>query len=264
MDVVNQHNVWVLGMVAGCGTIGSFIIAFIVNRDKLWDFVKKYWLLVPAMLALGGLWAFYEFGGFGWIANLWHGFAKWMSSGVPMWFVLALVGALMGIQFLIRTIRKQRKAMQGLRPRREAYSPIEPKAQVPASAPEAPATPELSKEDFRVEHYLEDLIDGVWWIWSYSGNTVNVPKPLCPNRHCQCDLFFREDYDRPRYNANIYTLPPPPVSLHCPRCNFKQDFDNDEPHVLNGVSQEILSRIRTGRFRGILYSRAKNQQAGNN
>ena len=171
-----------------------------------------------------------------------------------MWFALAIVGILIGIQFIFRLISRQRKTMQELRPRHKFYNPIEPKA----PAPEAPAKPELFKENLRVEDYREDLIDGVWWQWSYSGNTVNVPKPICPNQNCKCDLFFREDYTRQPYNPNIYHLPPVPVSLHCLRCGFNQDFNKDESHVLNGVSQEILSRIRTERFRDILYNRSVN------
>ena len=64
-------------------------------------------------------------------------------------------------------------------------------------------------------------------------------------------------------NPNIH-IGRPPVSVNCPRCSFKMDFDKVEGQVLHEVTQEILSRIRTDRFRAILHERAINQQSGRN
>jgi hypothetical protein len=241
MDIVNQHNVWVFGIVAGCGTIGSCIIAFIVNRDKLWEFAQKYWWLISLPFVFLGAWSIYVFVVLGWV---WHGLVNIVTVGIPIWVILAAVCVVIGVWFVWSWIAKQVNAEIAGQPRQS------------------------SPEYYREEDYIEDLIDGVRWHWNYiSGSTsitVGIPKPTCPNSNCQCDLSFREDWNRVYDSPNIARMGRPPVSLHCPRCGFKMDYDQPERGVLHAVSQEILSRLRTKRFREILHNRAMNKRASDN
>jgi hypothetical protein len=237
MNIVNQHTVWVVGLVANGATILSCAIAFIVNREKLLAFAKKYWWLISLPFVLLGLWSFYEFGVLGWT---WHKLTNIATVGIPIWAILVAVLTIILIGFAWRWISERLKVKVGAQSR------------------------PLSPDDFRVEDYEDDTIDGVLWHWTYSGHTVNPPKPLCPNQNCQCDLSFREDWMRVADGPNVARIGAPPVTLHCPRCYFRMDFSKTAQNVLYDVTQEILSRIRTGRFRDILYNRAVNQELSQN
>jgi hypothetical protein len=232
MEIINQQNAWIASMIsAGVGTC-SLLVAAIVNRQKISEFFKTYFWLVLSLFFVAGAWSFYQFGGLAYVVRLWRRIEQWLSKGVPIWAILLSLCCLILLWKLGRFIAKFFKNIDDQQPRKP-----------------------LSPDDIRVEDYTEDLIDGVWWHWTYSGNTVKVPKPICPNQECQCDLFFREDWMRLNTGPNVARIGEPPVSLHCPRCNFRRDFDNVEGRVLHDVTQEILSQIRTDRFRVRLYNR---------
>jgi hypothetical protein len=245
---INQHTVWVAAMISAAAGCLSLLIALIVNREKLAEFFYKYWGVVLVAFAVAGGWSFYDFGGLMYLANLRHRFTEWMSKDIPIWSVFIVIAVFLGFRWVWRKVAKRPE------PNNNAPTPNNPP--VPPS--------QLSPEDFLVEHYTEDLIDGVWWQWTYSGHTVEVPRPICPNKDCQCDLVFRQDWNRIYDAPNIAHIGAPPVTLHCPRCPFKMDFNKTENQVLHDVMQEILSQIRTNRFRGRLYNRAKNQQSEHN
>jgi hypothetical protein len=248
MNWINQQTVWIFGLVAGTATIGSFIIAFIVNREKLWDFLRKYWFFIVGFFALVGLFCLCQFSI---VSSAVHGLLKWMGFSVAIWAGFVAVAIVAVCWWIYRNITVTRIPDERIQRKPEGE---------PAQVTVPKANPKLSPANFGVRDYVEDSIDGVWWHWTYSGNTVDVPTPICPNRNCQCDLFFREDWNRMYDNPNGAMMIAPPVTLHCPRCSFRQDFSTTEPQVLNSVSQEILSRIRTDRFRKILYDRAMNPQ----
>ncbi len=242
MNWINQQTVWIFGLVAGAATIGSFIIAFIVNREKLWDFIRKYWFFIVGFFALFGLWSLYQYGVLAWGL---HGLGKLIGVSIPIWagfmaFAIVMVGWWILRNITIRRIPDEKPA--------------------PTQATPPKQMQRLSPESFHVGDYFEDMIDGVWWQWTYSGNIVNVPRPICPNKNCQCDLSFREDWMRGNYGPSYAIHGRPPATLYCPRCGFKMEYDNPEQQVLQSVNQEVLSRIRTDRFRGILYNRAINEQ----
>ena len=235
MDFVNQHNAWIGTLISAFVGTGSLIIAFISNREKVYEFVKKSWPGITVLFALFGLWSLYEFGAWTYLMRLWLGLLNLIGFRIPIWAIFVAIVFAIGVRWIFRLFINRRGHE---------------------------LTHQLSPDDFRVEDYIEDLIDGVWWHWTYSGNKVNVPKPICPNSNCQCDLFFREDWMRLNCGPNVARIGRPPVSLHCPRCNFRMDFNKVEEQVLYDVTQEILSQIRTNRFRGRLYNRALNKQSG--
>ncbi|HEV2695003.1 MAG TPA: hypothetical protein VG347_19065 [Verrucomicrobiae bacterium] len=248
MNWVNQQTVWIFGLVAGSATIGSFIIAFIVNRERLGDFVRKYWFLVVGLVALFGLWSLYHYG----ILASWaQKLGKFMGVSVPIWAGITAIAIVGFCWWMSRNIRVTRVSDEQVQ-----QNPSESPAQITSPKP----AHRVSRERFHVRDYVEDLIDGVWWQWTYSGNIVNTPRPLCPNQNCKCDLSFREDWDRAGYNFARGNYGEAPVTLSCPRCHFSLQFDKAKNPLLYEITQEILSRLRTERFRDILCERESNRR----
>lgn len=239
MDFVNQHNAWIAAEISAVAGVGSFVVAFIANREKVWDFIKKNWFYIVGIFAFVGLWSLYQNGVF---ASWVRGLGNFFSVSIPIWAGFTAVAIVIVVWWIFQNISIRRIPDE------------KPTQHTPPKPSHKP-----SQNNFHVRDYVEDLIDGVWWHWSFSGNTVGVPKPICPNKNCQCDLFFHEDWARVNYSPNIASYGQPPVTLKCPRCRFSIDFDKPEGHVLHEITQEILSRIRTDRFREILSDRLKNQ-----
>jgi hypothetical protein len=237
MHFINQKNAWAASEIGAAIAVVMLLLALIVNREKLLEFFNKWWWVILGVFALLGCWTFYAFIGFGFLKDLGHSFIKWMSAGVPMWAIfVAVIIIIVGwwiVRFIVRFLKGGVKVAMTVTPS------------------------EVSPETFQPEHYVEDLIFGVWWQWTYSGHTVNIPRPICPDRHCQCDLGFREDWMRLNDGPNMAIIPAPPVSLLCPRCGFKKDFNETKQQVLGSVSTEIVRLIRTGQFR----ERLANQMA---
>ena len=223
-------------MISATAGTGSFVIALIANREKVCEFGTKHWRVILGLFTAGGLWSLYEYGALAYLMRLGKDL---IGVRIPIWAIFAAIIFVIVARWTFRIFVTWR-----------------------GQENDAETTRKLSLEDFRVEDYTEDFIDGVWWNWTYSGTTVNVPKPICPDRNCQCDLFFREDWNRINDGPNVARIGAPPVSLLCPRCNFRMDFNKVQAQVLREVTQEILSQIRTYKFRGRLYNRALNKQSG--
>jgi hypothetical protein len=231
MEFVQQHATVISATV---GT-GSFIVALISNREKVREFIIKHWLVIGGFFALMGLWSLYEHGALAFLMRLWDGLVNLIGVRLPIWAIFAAIVVVFGFRWIFRLIvnRLKRHDKQG--------------------------ETTVSPQHFQDEDYREDMIDGVWWQWTYSGNLVNTPRPICPDRACQCDLVFREDYNRIRDGPNAFHIGAPPVTLHCQRCRFRREFDKTEDEVLHGVGLEIIRLLRTGQFRDRLARRAANQ-----
>lgn len=97
------------------------------------------------------------------------------------------------------------------------------------------------------EHYITDRIFNVVWVWGYKGHLIDEGSlsAFCPNADCKCRLTFKDDNER-GWSGN---LPSAPVSLVCPNCGFREDFDFRRRELFPRVSVEIERRIRTGEYK---------------
>lgn len=97
------------------------------------------------------------------------------------------------------------------------------------------------------EQYTTDTIFNVVWQWRYNGHYIDEHSlsPFCPNESCKCRLSLIEDYQR------NYALPlgQVPVSLVCPNCGFRENFEMNSDGLFSRVPIEIERRIRTGDYK---------------
>ena len=85
--------------------------------------------------------------------------------------------------------------------------------------------------------YIKDMIHGVNWHWSWSGNRIDRLWASCPS--CQGQLIYRE-------NPDAFYISNPQVELFCEHCNhvMTRIAGTDHWRVLATVEREILRRIR--------------------
>lgn len=101
--------------------------------------------------------------------------------------------------------------------------------------------------------YTSDEIWGVNWSWRWFGHQFgNLVGPFCPNPHCLCRLDQEICRDpNMYYRHKSMTMP---ISLVCPHCGFKRDYEFDLAQLMDKTLVEIERRINTGEYKSRLKS----------
>jgi hypothetical protein len=212
--------------------IGNFLVgtlalgvAVIINRERLKEFLGRYWKFIAAIFGAAALWALYLYDCLNWMRDV----PSWLSHVVkmPVWLlalgIIVVAAVPIGIQLLVLWL-SERKVSENT---------------------EAPSPRQFTPED-----YTQAEVLGVHWQWSYRSHYIHHPQAFCPNSACGCRLDAIEDYAR----ATGYHLAVP-VSLVCPHCGFRQAYEWQEEELRRRVELEIERRLRTGQFRQELATR---------
>ena len=92
--------------------------------------------------------------------------------------------------------------------------------------------------------YVSDELLGLVWHWRYARNEIQELSlsAFCP--HCRHRLQPQQDADhRPPGPKTA------PVTLLCPHCGFKREFDSHFDQLKAKVIAEIERRLNTGEYR---------------
>ena len=172
-----------------------------------------------------------------------------LPVGLPVWVLILLV--LLGMLLSVAT-RLLRASFAGSSIRIESrhFAPtrteIVRQAQPPTHEPLAPAPP-------TPRNYTRDEIFGVTWSWQWHGQQFGeLMGPFCPRPNCLCRLDQDMCSDPNMYNPrNAFSIP---ISLVCPHCDFKRNYEFDLAELTRKTMVEIERRINTGEFRKTLQS----------
>lgn len=117
---------------------------------------------------------------------------------------------------------------------------MRPAKSVKQKQPAPPSRPDWHK-------FVSDEIFGVFWRWSYSGNSINdhLLAGFCPKQGCMNRLEIDFDPQNPHLAGQFHTLC---ESMVCHRCGFKHHFDCDRESLQRRVIHEIERLINTGQY----------------
>jgi hypothetical protein len=218
-------------MTSATLSVVSLSVALIVGREKLHSFVKDHKKKILVVLCVGAIVALS-------ISGLLGAFWKWFLHPVPVpvW-ALTLEGLTLAMFATAAFVLWLR------------------------SLPEIPKPP--NGKPVNVMDYTEDIIFGVLWRWGYTGylndGYVLDGKRLtafCPVLECGNQLSVKDELHRmPRGS-----LGPIPVSLVCPRCHFKHDYEMHEGLLTQRVAEEVQRLINTGQFKGKVRAMREREQ----
>jgi hypothetical protein len=227
---------WIAAILA----IPLGIVVWLVDRKQVIGFFKSCW---PVILLLFVIVAF--------IAACFRGWFNWLAHSVtlPVWVLILLV--FLGL--LLATAARLLSATFGTSSIRIESSHVEQKQreiirqeQTPQQKPLQPAQPEP-------HDYTRDEVFGVKWSWRWHGHQFgDLMGPFCPRSNCVCRLDQERCSDPNMYNPrNAFTMP---ISLVCPHCGFKRDYEYDFSELTRKTMTEIERRINSGDFRNRLNS----------
>jgi hypothetical protein len=213
-----------MSWIAGCIALPLMVVIWLIDRKQFTDFCKKWKGLILVAFIVVAL-----------MVALSHGCFNWLTHGVtlPIWALLVTVLLVVLIAFLGWLIGNTISTRP--LPLMEQFQPSE---QV------QPKQPLLTPQPNPLL-YVNDEIFGVRWSWDYIGRMINTPSLIafCPRQNCRCRLEAKTDFNK--YIPHVYALP---ISLNCPRCGFRQDFDYGMEKLKYNVGVEIERRINTGEY----------------
>ncbi len=91
-------------------------------------------------------------------------------------------------------------------------------------------------------NYVNDEIFGVRWAWQFVGEKIGTEfSAFCPRDGCRCRLQEKMNLEGDFHHGL-------PISLVCPNCSFKMNFDCDWKELTRRVSVEIERRINTREY----------------
>lgn len=227
---------WTLSDYANLAQIVSIpltIAVWFFTREhfvKFWkSFSWLFWILVSALIVL----TVWRFGWLDWVSAIVNSLTARVAT--PVWCLILLVAFGMILVVAIQMIARSYK-----NPTIRVQRPLHT---MQAPQPEPTQVQEKQPPDWR--NYVTDEIFGVEWQWRYLGNRLDeVLGAFCPNKNCKCRLE-----DQPNENTNrrsyYYSFP---ISLVCPYCGFRRDFDFALEELNRKVLIEVERRLRTGEF----------------
>jgi hypothetical protein len=91
------------------------------------------------------------------------------------------------------------------------------------------------------QDYVSDNVFDVDWHWRYVAGKLDEFEfsPFCPNRACMCRL---------QPESRGYAIAQA-VSLVCPHCGYRRNFDFDWDRLRHNVVFEVERRLRTGEYK---------------
>lgn len=94
--------------------------------------------------------------------------------------------------------------------------------------------------------YVEDMILGVKWRWSWAGEDISSLWCFCPG--CDAELVYDDSSAH-----NIYSRDEPRtlfICEHCDRSTMGRVDGGGKDYALGAVRREIRRRVRTGQYAG--------------
>jgi len=184
MAILNLQDAANWAQIIGLLGLPLTVIAWLVTRDRLATFWKKwrvrlFWVLGAALV----------------IALYFAGYFHWLVYPVksPLWILLLFGGAFAALLTW--------NGWQWLK--KSSGSPL------------------VSSLVNDWHNYVNDEVFGVRWTWTYRNERIhNDFGAFCPRPNCRCRLT--EVSNPQRMSLNIYQSIP--ITLKCPRCGFSRDL----------------------------------------